>query len=334
MINFLIDIFARLSGNRSEDISLHLLNGYIRGEKTHKKVDPHSEFEDMIRHSSEIRKILYNPKHYGVDPNSNVKEQSPKDDKYYPENTNKILLLKDTSFIDSSFNYTEFENVHFTNCRFTACHFKLVKFINCEFHRCEFKNCYFDDFDIINCYWDPESIKYSFWHKYHYSNILIKLYKKLYKNSDDAGQKQFKMYADIQFLKNKFWQYKYDLKNGKITRSEYFWNRAKSLFYDLTCGYGYSPLSFGVSTISFFAVVTWFNFLFLQNSQLKIGEDVVDNFSFWDSVYYTYTIMTAIGFSSVIPVTEFAKMVTVIEGFLGVICIGFLISVITKRVLN
>lgn len=56
--------------------------------------------------------------------------------------------------------------------------------------------------------------------------------------------------------------------------------------------------------------------------------------SFVDTLFYTFSILTVLGFSSIVPANDAAKMITALEALLAIGWLGIFSSILVKRLLR
>jgi hypothetical protein len=84
------------------------------------------------------------------------------------------------------------------------------------------------------------------------------------------------------------------------------------------------------ATFVLFLVAATFNH-FLISHRLSVHGNLVTDPSFIDSVFYTFSMLTVLGFSSIFPADEWAKLLTVLEVVGAIGWLGILTSVFVKR---
>jgi hypothetical protein len=256
-----------------------------------------------------------------------------KDVLYQPDvwpNFKALRKVKGKKFTNVSFSKTQIEKITFHNCEFKDCLFIGTQFVEVHFIDCKFTDCNFYKATIEKCYWNPTSVSYSKGYKKTHANLGVILFQSLMKNADTMDQPEWFRLADMEFLRWKRAQLKFDVNEKKIGKLEYWKKYLMDILYERILGYGYRPLYFILVTISGFLFVSAFNFYALD-SKLKIDGEVVPLATFWDGIFYTFSIMTLLGFSTITPVTACAKIITVIEAFFSVIWLAVMTSTITKR---
>jgi hypothetical protein len=229
-----------------------------------------------------------------------------------------------------SFSKTEFSEVTFVGCTFTDCLFIGSKFVRTEFHRCRFINCNFYKASFDTCYVDPRTFTFNKTYRASASNVVVETYQRLYDNSLKAGQIDFARYADFEFRRWKRWQLRYDFRNGKMKRLEYASRYVANFTYELLAGYGYKPSRFVLATLALFTLVACFNRVFLSGVLVHQGV-TIGEMTWPDAVFYTYSIMTVLGFSTIVPASGLAQVLTVSEALIGVGWLGIFTSLLVKR---
>jgi ion channel len=141
------------------------------------------------------------------------------------------------------------------------------------------------------------------------------------------------MEADIQFRRWKRWQLKYDLKNGKIDRLQWITRNTSSVVYELLTGFGYRPSRFIITTLLTFSIISFVNMAVLPGS-LKQDGAVIKSITVPDAIFYTYSMLTALGFSTIVPDTGLAKLIAVSEALVGIGWLGLFTSLLVKRLIR
>ena len=250
---------------------------------------------------------------------------------YQPDDwPSSIRRLSSITFTNVSVSKTKFANCTFTQCQFEDCLFIGCEFVGVEFHRCQFVNCNFYKARFDNCYLDPRTI--SFDRSYHRSaaNVGVSLFQQLYENASKSRQPDFLMEADIEFRRWKRRQLRYDQESGKIRRAERYAKTAASIIYEVLTGFGYRPLRFIVATVIIFTAISVLN-MYLLSGLLKQDGTIASSISLPDAIFYTYSMLSVLGFSSIVPDGSFAKIVTVAEALMGVGWLGLFTSLLVKR---
>jgi hypothetical protein len=263
---------------------------------------------DHFKTSHDLRSVLYQPDEW----------------------LNQQKRVKSFSFTNVSFSKTKFSGVTFTECRFEDCLFIGSTFSNVEFHRCKFINCNLFKTTFDNCYIDPVIIYFDKKYRRFAANIGVHIYQQLYENSSKTRQSDFAMKADFEFRRWKRWQLRYDQKVGKINRFDRALKWSSSLAYEWLAGFGYKPWRFVIATVLVFTTVSLLNMNVLPGALTHDGT-TVGNMTLPDAIFYTYSMMTALGFSTIVPKTDFAKILAVSEALVGIGWLGIFTSLLVKR---
>ena len=80
----------------------------------------------------------------------------------------------------------------------------------------------------------------------------------------------------------------------------------------------------GISTLNHFVI----------GSDLLVNDVRPANIAFVDSIFYSFSVLTVLGFSSVVPDGTFSKLLTVFEALASVGWLAFFTSVLVKRLLR
>jgi len=138
------------------------------------------------------------------------------------------------------------------------------------------------------------------------------------------------MNADIELRRWKRWQLKYDKSIGKIGKIDLAIKYSFSVIYEWLTGFGYKPWRFAFSTIILFTVSSIINMNVLPNT-IRYNGNIISDISFLDSIFYTYSMMTALGFSTIVPETGLAKILAVSQALVGIGWLGIFTSLLVKR---
>ncbi len=242
----------------------------------------------------------------------------------------KMQELRLKQFQNVSLAKTKFSNLTFKECKFEDCLFIASDFISVEFHRCKFINCNFYKSEMTNVYIDPTCFAFDKSYLSTHANVGVDLFHTLLENSASSRQSEFEMKSDMLFRKWKRAQLKFDLKKDKISKFEYYSNKSKSYIYEKIAGFGYKPGRFAFWTVAVFLFVSLFNHLVLAESLSVDGVKLVQP-SYADSIFYSFSMLTALGFSSIIPLTDFAKILAVLEALAGIGWLGIFTSILVRR---
>jgi hypothetical protein len=238
--------------------------------------------------------------------------------------------IAERSFKNVGLSKTAFKEITFKNCAFEDCLFIGSVFEEVEFHGCSFKNCNLYKADFRRCYIDPNSFSFDKIYWITESNMGVGLYQALVENSADLRQTEFQIAADIRFKQWKRAQLSYDRKEGKITRFQELRRKFGSYMYEWTSGFGYRPFKFFLVTVALFGMVALGNYIFLRD-QISVGVGNRTLSSLADSVFYSFSILTVLGFSSITPVSGVAKIAAVSEALAAIGWLGIYTSLVVKR---
>ncbi len=236
-------------------------------------------------------------------------------------------------FRNTSFSKTEIQRVTFSRCTFIDCLFIGTNFREVEFHGCIFNDCNMYKSTFNECYIDPTSFIFSGAVRNRTSNVSVHLYQQLYENASKTKQDTFARFADIAFRRSKRKQIAYDVSAGKMTRSQgrtsFFW----SATYDTVAGFGYSPTRFIAFTLVMFCVISTLN-MHIFAGAMTYANETLHTIDMWNAIYYSFSVLTVLGFSSIVPDLWYAKVVTVLEALFGVGWLGLFTSVLVKRIIR
>jgi hypothetical protein len=287
-----------------------MLRNFFKLNEPFQKYDE-AQLIGHFRTSNDLQNVLYDPPNW------------PRD----------FRGRNNATFKNVSLSKTLIHEVTFKDCTFEDCLFIGTTFDSVEFHNCEFKNCNFYKTDLVDCYFDPKSVKFDRSYRKTAANVGVQLFQKILENSSRARQPFFEMDADIRFRQWKRWQLNYDYAQQKISWFKLKHNWLRSALYELTCGFGYRPARFALATILFFLFVASVNWWMFRDG-LNVNGLLRQSPDFVDSVYFTFSILTVLGFSSIVPMTGFAKVLTVLEALVGVGWMGVFTSLLVKRFLK
>jgi hypothetical protein len=241
--------------------------------------------------------------------------------------------LRKVTFRGVAFSKVTVSQVTFNDCRFEDCLFLGTQFNEVEFHGCSFVDCNFWKARFTQVYLDPDCIKLDRRFKIEAANIGISVFQALLSNFANERQDQFYMTADMHFRRWKRYQIWYDFRRKRLTRTAALWRWSSSIIYERLAGFGYRPMRFFCATMVLFLAVSCMNYWLIGNA-VEIGNVRAYYASFVDVVFYTFSIMTVLGFSSIIPVTDGAKILTVFETLAVIGWLGMFTSILVKRFLR
>jgi Pentapeptide repeats (9 copies)/Ion channel len=241
--------------------------------------------------------------------------------------------IRGVRFQNTSFSKAILSEVTFTDCGFEDCLFLGTQFREVEFHSCHFVNCNFWKASFRQVYLDPETIKLADRFKVEAANTGISVFQALLGNFAEERQDKFYMQADMSFRRWKRYQIWFDLRRKRIRKLPAYWQWASSITYEVVAGFGYRPSRFFVATVIAFLAISLLNYCVLGNA-VEIDGKPVDHASFVDTVFYSFSVLTVLGFSTITPLSEFAKLLTVAEALLSIGWLGMFTSILVKRFLR
>jgi len=279
--------------------------------------EPFEEFDEQalvthLLHGSDIRDVLYRPDEWPAD---------------------KIHRIDSATFTNVSLSKTVIRQVTFSGCTFRDCLFIGTTFEEVEFHGCKFIDCNLNKVEFRACYIDPASFEFDRSYQKTASNVVLYLYHELYRNATDARQGHWAATADFRFRQWKRAQLNYDLDKGRISKFQKLRSQSGSDIYEYVAGFGYRPVRFMICTVIAFLFISLLNWVFVYESFLVNGH-LVSNITLIDSIFYTFSMMTVLGFSFIVPVAATAKLLAVLLALLGVGWMGIFTALLVKRFLR
>jgi hypothetical protein len=241
--------------------------------------------------------------------------------------------IRNVTFNGVAISKTTVKEMTFADCTFEDCLFVGTRFEEVEFHNCKFVNCNFWKARFQHVYLDPNRIIFDRRFRIEASNIGISLYQALLGNFAEERQDKFYMDADILFRRWKRHQIGHDLRRKRLGQFRARTQYVSSLFYEIVAGFGYRPGRFFLVTIFLFMLISWLNYHLIGNA-VAIDGTPSEHASFANTMFYSFSILTVLGFSSIVPVGAFAKLLTVFEALAGVGWLGMLSAVLVKRFLR
>ena len=223
--------------------------------------------------------------------------------------------------------------VTFTDCSFEDCLFLGTRFEEVEFHGCSFVNCNLWKARFERVYLDPDSIVLEARFKVEAANAGISVYQALLSNFAEERQDEFYMEADIRFRRWKRYQIWADLRRRRLSRTKAYTKWLASVTYEVLAGFGYRPVRFFGWTVVLFLAISCVNYKVIGDGVSVNGANVAYA-SLVDTMFYTFSVLTVLGFSSIVPTDGFSKMLTVFEALAAVGWLGIFTSVLVKRFLR
>lgn len=241
--------------------------------------------------------------------------------------------IKKVTFRNVSIQNMDLFQLTFTECTFEDCLFNGSRFREVEFHKCRFVDTSMWKAKFEQCYLDPRTIRLDRRYRVEAANVPVTMYQALLSNYSNERQDAFYADADIQFRRWKRYQLDWDIRSGKVDRMPGEWAKLKSLTYDVLAGYGYKPVRLFGFTILFFLAISLLNH-FLIGADLVVNGARPATSSIVDSIFYSFSVLTVLGFSTVVPDSPFAKMLTVFEALAAIGWLSIFTSVLVKRFLR
>lgn len=245
--------------------------------------------------------------------------------------------VKGVTFKNVGFSKNTILQITFTNCRFEDCLFIGTRFKEVEFHNCSFKDCTIWKAKFRQCYLDPTKIKLSNRYRVDASNAGVTLFHALLSNYAAERQDQFFAKADFLFRKWKRYQLAYDIRHKHIGKWRGGWLWFASFTSQWVTGFGYKPLRFFAITVLLFFGFSLLNFWLIGDSlqlQSAVPPQPSVGPTFVDTVFYTFCVLTVLGFSVVTPITAAAKLLTVFEALASIGWLGIFTALMVKRFLR
>lgn len=244
-----------------------------------------------------------------------------------------VRALKNVTFRNVAFSGTKISRVTFTDCRFQDCLFNGTELEDVEFHGGGMEDCTTWKVRMSRVYLRPERVSFSRRYRTEAANVGISLYHAMLANYAEERQDEFFREADIRFRRWMRYQIWHDLRRKKKTPLEASMAWMSSILHEVLTGFGYRPLRFFLWTLALFVVVTTGNH-FLIGDQIAVARPtggVGGPTSFIDTLFYTFSVLTVLGFSTVTPVSDAAKILTVVEALAAIGWLGIFTAVLVKR---
>lgn len=244
--------------------------------------------------------------------------------------------IKRVRFQGAAFSKTTISQVTFIDCWFEDCLFIGAHLSEVEFHGCDLVNCNFWKVRLTRVYLRPDKVKFARRFRVEAANIGISIYHAMLSNFAEERQDMFFMLADIRFRRWKRYQIWHDLREERKTKREAWWEWTSSITYEGISGFGYRPMRFFMVTVALFLAVSCMNYTLIGDAMQVAGAAVAKGAraSFIDSIFYSFSVLTVLGFSSVTPSSDGAKILTVLEALASIGWLGIFTAVLVKRFLR
>lgn len=263
-----------------------------------------------------------------------------------PKKTWKGLLINQSTFVNMGFRYNRFEKCDFQHCVFIDCYFKDAefshilfigcKFINCNFEDSVFHRCDFDYANFQNCYIEFDNLYHSLPTR---NNLRWKLcinlsleclrsgnskeYRKYFFEEKKASERY---YWDLVCQKDNYHRDKYNFVDSM--RGLVF--LATSKLNCIIWGYGERIQNVLYTTaimiLVFAFIYSYPGAIFVVDGNIKV------ELNFGQALYHSLCnfITVSSGFTG--KTSSIVAIMGVIEGYLGVIIIGFFVATIFRYV--
>lgn len=246
--------------------------------------------------------------------------------------SNKITFEEKT-FKRVSFSKTIIKKVKFLDCTFEDCLFLSTSFEDCTFSNCTFKGC-----NTSSSKWmkstsiDPKVFKDNFDFKQDV-NIAIKLFielMKLYEENHQVDREKDARYLYLKASHNMIY-YHYNI-NKDINKKEFYLKKIGSSIHDFVSGYGIYKKRIIRSFLIFLVLISLFNYL-NQNlifDFVKLQESGITEYSFIQSMYFSFITITTIGYGDISPSTAIGQLIIMFESLLGIILIALSLNMFSN----
>lgn len=255
--------------------------------------------------------------------------------------------IKNVTFRNVAFSKTTISQITFTKCKFEDCLFIGTHLDEVEFHSCDLVNCNLWKVRLTKVYLRPEQVKFASRFRVEAANIGISAFHAMLSNFAEERQDHFFMQADIRFRRWKRYQIWHDLRKEKKTKRAAWWEWVCSILHEGLTGFGYRPLRFSIWTLILFLGISYMNYV-LIGDRIQVAGAVEPAFpsgagsmpgapahaSLIDSIFYSFSVLTVLGFSTVTPWSDGAKLLTVLEALASIGWLGIFTAVLVKRFLR
>jgi hypothetical protein len=138
-----------------------------------------------------------------------------------------------------------------------------------------------------------------------------KTLKKIYSDQGDEQKAKEYFIKENEYIRHRFRHRLKGLKYFTKSLSYYYWE------------YGRKPYRIVLLSL---AIILFFSFIYWLNDDLiSINSGKVKNFTFFDSIYFSTTTFTTLGYGDMSPLS-WLRIFTSVEAFSGVVNMGFLIA--------
>lgn len=229
-------------------------------------------------------------------------------------------------FIDCYFKYTEMENVKLLSCKFINCTFDDIKLIESDIRFAVFDKCIIDYEEIVGCLPAQSNLKWKLCTNLALESLRIGdyvNYRKFFFSEKHACESH---YFSIFIQRESYYKKKYDTLDRFVGLIQFLLSRISRIIW----GYGEKIQNLVVviiSTIIGFAILYYF-----QGDVFKEANSVnteLKNLNFLESLYLSFcnTLTISSDFTSA---HQGVRILTVIEGTMGVILMGFFVAALFR----
>jgi hypothetical protein len=255
--------------------------------------------------------------------------------------------IKNVTFRNVALSKTTISQITFTDCTFEDCLFTGAHLDEVEFHGCDLVNCTLWKVRLNRVYLRPERVKFARRYRVEAANVGISVFQAMLSNFAEERQDHFFMQADIRFRRWKRYQIWHELREEKKTLWEAWWEWTCSIVHEGLTGFGYRPLRFSIWTLILFLCVSYMNYVLIGDTIQVAGAAEPSAFSsagavrgtpahasLVDTIFYSFSVLTVLGFSTVTPSSDGAKLLSVLEALASIGWLGIFTAVLVKRFLR
>lgn len=238
--------------------------------------------------------------------------------------------IKQTYIEKSYFRYAIFVNVDFTGTKFIECDFEKAKFNSCNLRYVTFEKCKLNIEEVLGCL--PTE-----------PNLKVALLKELRKNQLSLAENKSSdellimiQEAEKELLRERVKSRTsyYRERENIISRTIALVNYTLLIINDFIWGYGVRLAKLfrtGLLAILFFGFLIYTTTGKEYIVITEYGNKMI-RLNVWQSLYASYTNFTTIGYGRYTPTGVISNFIFVIENFVGLIFIGFLVAGVYRRI--
>jgi uncharacterized protein YjbI with pentapeptide repeats len=271
-----------------------------------------------------------------VELNDGIREKTTVSDARFSHCLLKDKYLRDVTFKGGMIRHCRLEFCNLRNASFERIDFTGTVFLNCDLRRANFSSCtlWYTSFDRCTLNYDailpsapPET------------NLRQQFFRTLRLNAVSLGDK---VWAD-RMLHLELIAERDELKNIIFGSTEYYRTRynkvdqlssvlrfALHFVNDRLWGHGINVkrlLLSGLLFVGIFAVICW-----ISPAQYAVRNELTTRgLNAFEAAYYSVISFTTGGFGDIVPGNTVARVITAIEGLLGLVFLGFFTAAIYRR---